>query len=102
MSLVHLGALRFVISNATEADIVVDKTDCFDSLPDSHPGKLTKFLYERFLAFDSAKNKGLIILPVELIVNNGCKLCECLWTISTPDIRRKMRLSVSIYPWPAR
>ena len=71
--------LRFVISNTTEAGIVLDETDRFDLCPpNTYPGKLTKFLFERAEAFDYAKDKGLVILPVELIDDNGIELHRCV------------------------
>lgn len=82
MALAHLETLRFVVSNTTEAGIVLDTKDSFDGLPTTYPGKLTKFLYERYTAFDGAPDKGLIILPVELIENNGGKLRECVLSLA--------------------
>jgi len=71
--------LRFVISNTTEAGIVCDETDLFDQKPaSSFPGKLTQFLYERYIHFGGAKDCGLIILPTELIEDNGTKLQNCV------------------------
>ena len=81
MALAKLDSLRFVVSNTTEAGIVLDESDCFDDLPSSYPGKLTKFLFERFSAFNGDETKGLIILPVELIENNGGKLKECVLSL---------------------
>ena len=78
MALGKEETLRFVVSNTTEAGIVLDKNDHFDGLPTTYPGKLTKFLYNRYETFDGDMNKGLIILPVELIENNGGKLKECV------------------------
>lgn len=79
MALSHLDSLRFVVSNTTEAGIVYDPEDRFEAEPPkSYPGKLTKFLYERFRHFNGAADKGLILLPVELIENNGGKLKECV------------------------
>ena len=78
MSLAHLDTLRFIVSNTTEAGIVLDTNDTFEDLPNTYPGKLTKFLYERYTAFNGAEDKGLIILPVELIEENGKKLKECV------------------------
>jgi len=78
MGLARLETLRFVVSNTTEAGIVLDKNDSMEGLPATYPGKLTKFLYERYTAFNGDANKGLIILPVELIENNGGKLKECV------------------------
>ena len=82
MALSRIDTLRFVVSNTTEAGIVLDKNDRFDGLPETYPGKLTKFLYERYTAFGGDKEKGLIILPVELIENNGGKLKECVLALS--------------------
>lgn len=81
MSLAHLDTLRFIVSNTTEAGIVLDKNDSFNALPATYPGKLTKFLYERYTAFSGAEDKGLIILPVELIEQNGKKLKECVMAL---------------------
>ena len=82
MALAKLDSLRFVVSNTTEAGIVLDENDHFDGLPETYPGKLTKFLYERYTAFSGDSSKGLIILPVELIENNGGKLKECVLSLS--------------------
>lgn len=72
--------LRFIVSNTTEAGIVFDETDDFNAEPPkTYPGKLTKFLYERFKAFNGAMDKGLIMLPVELIDNNGPALKKCVF-----------------------
>jgi len=74
-----LDTLRFVVSNTTEAGIVFDDTDKFElEPPATYPGKLTKMLYLRWKAFNGAADKGLIMLPVELIDTNGAKLKECV------------------------
>lgn len=78
MELAKEEALRFIVSNTTEAGIVLDTSDNFDGLPHTYPGKLTKWLYMRFSAFSDSDNKGVIILPAELIENNGGKLRECV------------------------
>ncbi len=71
--------LRFIVSNTTEAGIVLDPEDQFDLCPPrSYPGKLTKFLYERAKHFDFAADKGLVMLPVELIDDNGIMLKKCV------------------------
>lgn len=78
-ALARLDTLRYVISNTTEAGIVYDENDRFDALPAaSFPGRLVQFLYERYQAFGGNKDKGLIILPVELIEDNGKALKECV------------------------
>ena len=82
MELAKLPSLRFIVSNTTEAGITLDENDNFDGLPSTYPGKLTKFLFERFKAFGGDKEKGLIILPVELIDNNGKELKRCVLALS--------------------
>lgn len=78
-NLAKLDSLRFVISNTTEAGIVyVPEDRSSDCPPQSFPGKLTKFLYTRFEYFNGAKDKGLVMLPVELIDDNGIHLKECV------------------------
>lgn len=80
MVLAKLDSLRFVVSNTTEAGIVYDESDLFElNPPNTFPGKLTKFLYERYQAFQGDVSKGLIILPVELIDDNGIVLKECVF-----------------------
>lgn len=77
-ALARLDTLRFLVSNTTEAGIVYDETDKFDTLPAaSYPGRLVQFLYERWKAFSGDPSKGLIILPVELIEDNGKALKAC-------------------------
>ena len=82
LALSKLESLRFVVSNTTEAGIVLDEKDHFDGLPETYPGKLTKFLYTRFTAFSGAEDRGLIMLPVELIEHNGKKLQECVLALT--------------------
>ncbi|MGN0351668.1 MAG: tagaturonate reductase [Roseburia sp.] len=74
-----LDSLRFIVSNTTEAGIVYDDTDRFElNPPKTYPGKLTKFLFERYKHFNGAEDKGLVMLPVELIDDNGLHLKECV------------------------
>ena len=75
--------LRFIVSNTTEAGIVLDESDSIELCPpNTYPGKLTKFLYERAEHFNYAENKGLIILPVELIDDNGIMLHKCVTALA--------------------
>ena len=87
--LAKIDTLRFVVSNTTEAGIVYDPTDKFElNPPKTFPGKLTKFLYTRFETFHGDMSKGLVMLPVELIDDNGIMLKKCvmqlidLWGLS--------------------
>ena len=71
--------IRFVISNTTEAGIAFDPAcRLSDAPPSSYPAKLTQLLYHRFRAFNGDPSKGLIILPCELIFQNGHHLVDCI------------------------
>ena len=79
MKLAEIDTLRFVVSNTTEAGIVYVPEDRYEMTPpSSFPAKLTKFLHHRFETFDGASDKGLVMLPVELIDDNGMHLKECV------------------------
>ena len=63
---------RFVVSNTTEAGIAFDPACKLQDAPAlSYPGKLTQLLYHRWKHFQGDKDKGLVILPCELIFHNG-------------------------------
>jgi tagaturonate reductase len=67
--------LELVFSNTTEVGIVLDEGDRPDlSPPRSFPGKLTRFLFERARAFDYDPDCGVVVLPCELIEDNGDRL----------------------------
>lgn len=67
--------MRFIISNTTEAGIEFDRNCKFTDTPAmSFPGKLTQLLHHRF----RLKLNGFIILPCELIDNNGDELKKCV------------------------
>ncbi len=71
--------LEFVISNTTEAGIVLDKEDTdLSKTPNSYPGKLLAFLKARYDHFNGDMNKGLHIIPCELIDYNGKHLKEIM------------------------
>ncbi len=70
--------LEVIISNTTEVGIEYVAENLFKDSPVSFPAKLTRFLYERFKMFGGHKNKGLIVVPTELITDNGLKLRECV------------------------
>ena len=82
--------LEFIISNTTEAGIAFDSKDTATMQPpNSFPAKLTLLLYERFKYFNGDANKGLTIIPCELINNNADNLKEIilkyleLWHLET-------------------
>jgi tagaturonate reductase len=75
LALAQQEGIRFIVSNTTEAGIIFDETAEFDeTMPDNFPAKVTIFLYERYQHFNSASHRGCIILPCELIEDNGTQL----------------------------
>ncbi len=82
--------LRYIVSNTTEAGIVYDPACKFEDRPaSSFPAKLTRFLFERFTAFNGSAQSGVVILSCELIDNNGAELKRCVqeycsqWNLSS-------------------
>ncbi|GLR15460.1 tagaturonate reductase [Portibacter lacus] len=64
--------LEFIISNTTEAGIAYKLEEYNELKPaDTFPGKLTQFLYTRFQYFQGNADKGLTIIPCELINHNA-------------------------------
>jgi tagaturonate reductase len=67
--------IEIIISNTTEAGLVLDESDIFtNNTPKSFPGKLLVLMYERWLHFNGAVNKGWVVLPTELLPDNGILL----------------------------
>lgn len=81
--------LKFIISNTTEAGITFNPNDTdMAVLADSFPAKVTQLLYHRFQHYKGAADKGLILIPCELIEKNGDTLKQTilqyisLWNLS--------------------
>jgi tagaturonate reductase len=70
----HNPDLEIIISNTTEVGIQLENDDIRHYPPNSYPGKLLAFLYERFIAFNGSEDSGFVIVPTELILENGKKL----------------------------
>ncbi|HET6231281.1 MAG TPA: tagaturonate reductase [Longimicrobiaceae bacterium] len=67
--------LEVVFSNTTEVGIALDEGDEAEmSPPRSFPGKLARFLYERGRAFAWNEARGVVVVPCELIDDNGDRL----------------------------
>jgi tagaturonate reductase len=66
--------LQVVISNTTEVGIQLVAEDIRLTPPQSFPGKLLAVLHARFKAFNGDASRGLVIVPTELITENGSKL----------------------------
>ncbi|MEO7310222.1 MAG: tagaturonate reductase [Chitinophagaceae bacterium] len=70
----HNPEMQIVISNTTEVGIQLLHEDIRLHPPVSFPGKLLAFLHERFKAFKGSAKSGMVILPTELVTDNGKKL----------------------------
>jgi tagaturonate reductase len=64
--------LELVISNTTEVGISYVEESIFQKPPASFPAKLLAVLYERY----NSKQQGLVIVPTELVNENGTQLRE--------------------------
>ncbi|MBD0830847.1 tagaturonate reductase [Aestuariibaculum sediminum] len=79
LSLAKEESLEFIISNTTEAGIAYVESDTAEMQPpSSFPAKLTLLLHERYKHFNGAANKGLTIIPCELINHNSETLKEII------------------------
>lgn len=79
MGLAEQPEMRFVISNTTEAGITFDpECKLADKPASSYPGKLTQLLYRRYKTFNGDPRRGFIIMPCELIFENGHHLKDCI------------------------
>lgn len=79
LKLAEVDTLEFIFSNTTESGIVLDETDSIKNTPPkTFPGKLLAFLYHRYQKFKGAMDKGLFIVPCELIDDNGDELHKCV------------------------
>ena len=74
MQCAHDPQMSIIISNTTEVGIELVKEDIRNAPPKSYPGKLLAFLFERFKAFNGSNQCGMVIVPTELIPDNGKKL----------------------------
>lgn len=83
IALAQSPELEIIISNTTEAGLVLDTNDLITKEPPhSFPGKLLALLVERWKFFEGDTTKGWVILPTELIPDNGKSLKEILLTLS--------------------
>ncbi|GAA0553789.1 tagaturonate reductase [Chitinophaga japonensis] len=76
-------ALEIVISNTTEVGISLTDDDINAAPPASFPGKLLAFLYRRYQHFNGSADKGMIIIPTELIPDNGKKLKDIVLELAS-------------------
>jgi tagaturonate reductase len=86
--------LQIIISNTTEVGIQLVEESVFQKPPSSFPAKLLAFLYERFKIFKGSPESGLIIIPTELLTDNGKMLKSIIIALA-----RFNKLEVSFLQW---
>ena len=78
--------LQVIVSNTTEVGIVLlPNDDVHAAPPASFPGKLLAFLLERYTAFNGSADSGLVIIPTELITENGSKLKDIVLELAAQN-----------------
>jgi len=70
----HNSEMTIVLSNTTEVGIQYVEENVLEGAPSSFPGKLLAFLHERYRAFNGSEDSGMVIVPTELVTDNGDKL----------------------------
>ncbi|QNF33649.1 tagaturonate reductase [Adhaeribacter swui] len=78
--------LSVIISNTTEVGIQLVKDNIQGQPPVSFPGKLLAVLWARYQAFAGDPSKGLVIVPTELIPDNGSKLKEIVYQLAEEQV----------------
>lgn len=86
---------RYIVSNTTESGLTISEEDeRADMPPKSFPAKLTLWLFERFQYFDGKHDFGCVLIPCELLENNGDLLKELI--VATA---RKWEFSEDFIQW---
>lgn len=82
LSCADYAGLQVILSNTTEIGITLVEADAYNEKPVSFPGRLLSFLERRYRAFDGSAGSGMVIVPTELIVNNGTTLKKIVTTLA--------------------
>jgi tagaturonate reductase len=90
----HNPEMQIIISNTTEVGITLMEDNIHNSPPLSFPGKLLAFLVERYNAFKGAEECGMVIIPTELITENGTKLRSIVL-----ELAKMNKLDESLINW---
>lgn len=86
--------MQIILSNTTEVGIQLTDDDLTSSPPFSFPGKLLGFLYERFRFFNGSEESGMLIIPTELISDNGTILKSILL-----ELAHRNKLEYAFLDW---
>jgi tagaturonate reductase len=74
--------MQVIISNTTEVGITLVEEDAYAEKPVSFPGRVLAFLLARYRVFNGSSESGMVIIPTELIVDNGNKLKDIVITLA--------------------
>ena len=94
LSYAHNPEMQIIISNTTEVGIALVEDSILLTPPVSFPGKLLAFLYQRYKAFNGSKERGMVIIPTELIMDNGIKLRSIVL-----ELARRNKLEDNFVSW---
>lgn len=90
--------LEVVISNTTEMGLKLEPDDDITAAPPhSFPAKLLALLYRRYQVFGGDLSKGWVILPTELVNDNGDLLRQLVITLA-----QTAQLPVAFLDWLAQ
>lgn len=79
LALAKEDELEFIFSNTTETGIAYDDSEAsFQGPHRNFPAKLTVLMYERFRHFNGSGDKGLRMIPCELIEDNAFALRDII------------------------
>lgn len=70
----HNPQMQIIISNTTEVGLQLVVENIHQNPPASFPAKLLGFLLERYHAFGGSPGSGMVIIPTELLPDNGSLL----------------------------
>lgn len=94
LDLANKESIQIIISNTTEVGIQAVEEFIHTAPPRSYPGKLLAFLYTRYKACQGNPSGGLVIIPTELISDNGEKLKAIV-----TDLARFNQLEPAFFDW---
>lgn len=63
--------INIMISNTTERGLVYQEERLGDQVPESFPMKVLAYLYNRYQALGNTENSAMVVIPTELVEQNG-------------------------------
>jgi tagaturonate reductase len=63
--------INIILSNTTEKGLAYEEENVFNGIPESFPGKVLAYLYRRYSALGDIPQADIVIIPTELVEDNG-------------------------------